>query len=236
MSDLPAFHGLQSRPDVTRFLYWDQRTLEQAAEMLGRVVGMTRIGEDADALRLAVLLADDDSIIGDFSLWRTSREHAQAEIGFILHPDHQGRGYATEAAGELLRIAFSEAGFHRIVGRCDARNTPSATLMERLGMRREGYLRENEFVKGEWTDELVYAILAERVGYPNSERARVEEARGVQGALDGPHGCNVGGTAVALQPARLGHANAVLRAHRPAERDGERQDGVVDGVIVGVGA
>ena len=148
MADLPAFHALQSRPDVTRFLYWDDRTLEQSAEMLGRVVGMTGITDDSDALRLAVLLAGDDAVIGDFSLWRTSREHAQAEIGFILHPDHQCRGYATEAARELLRIGFTEAGFHRIVGRCDARNTPSATLMERLGMRREAHLRRERVREG----------------------------------------------------------------------------------------
>jgi RimJ/RimL family protein N-acetyltransferase len=59
----------------------------------------------------------------------------------------------------VLRIGFEEVGFHRIVGRCDARNTRSAVLMERLGMRREADFRQNEFNKGEWTDELLYAIL-----------------------------------------------------------------------------
>jgi len=48
---------------------------------------------------------------------------------------------------------------HRIIGRCDARNTASARLMGRLGMRREAHFRENEWFKDEWGDELIYAML-----------------------------------------------------------------------------
>jgi RimJ/RimL family protein N-acetyltransferase len=59
----------------------------------------------------------------------------------------------------MLRLGFVELGLHRIIGQCDARNTASARVMERLGMRREAHLIANEFVKGEWTDELIYAML-----------------------------------------------------------------------------
>ncbi len=59
----------------------------------------------------------------------------------------------------MLRLGFEELGLHRIIGRCDARNIASGRLMERLEMRREAHLIESEFVKGEWADELVYAIL-----------------------------------------------------------------------------
>jgi RimJ/RimL family protein N-acetyltransferase len=61
----------------------------------------------------------------------------------------------------MLRLGFEGLGLHRIVGRCDARNRASAKVMERLGMRREAYFRQNEIVRGEWTDELVYAMLAD---------------------------------------------------------------------------
>jgi RimJ/RimL family protein N-acetyltransferase len=60
----------------------------------------------------------------------------------------------------LLRLGFDELGLHRIVGRLDARNAASARLLQRLGMRSEAHLVENEYVKGEWTDEAVYALLA----------------------------------------------------------------------------
>ena len=57
-------------------------------------------------------------------------------------------------------MGFDELGLHRIEGRIDARNTPSARVLERLGMRREAHFVQNEFIKGEWTDEVVYAVLA----------------------------------------------------------------------------
>lgn len=159
-ADLDALQAMHGRQDVTRYLYWEPRSREDTRELLGRLKRMTGFEGDGDALRLAAGLKGSRDVVGDFSLWRTSAEHNQAEIGFVVHPDHHGKGYATEAASVLLRIGFEEARFHRIVGRCDARNDASARLMERLGMRREAHLRENEFVKGEWTDELVYAILA----------------------------------------------------------------------------
>lgn len=79
----------------------------------------------------------------------------------MFSPDYQGLGLATEGAAELLRIGFDGLRLHRLCGRCDARNQASARLMERLGMRKEAHLVQNERVKGEWTDELVFAILAE---------------------------------------------------------------------------
>ena len=101
-----------------------------------------------------------DELIGDFSVWRTSREHLQGELGFVVHPDHQGKGYGAEAARLMLQMGFERLGFHRIVGQCDPRNAASTALMERLGMRREAHLLQNQLVKGEWVDTLVYAILA----------------------------------------------------------------------------
>jgi RimJ/RimL family protein N-acetyltransferase len=111
-------------------------------------------------LVLAVERRDSGALIGDVNLRWLSAEHQQGEIGFVLHPDHHGQGFAREAATEMLRLGFEGLGLHRIIGRCDARNVASARLMERLGMRREAYLRENERVKGEWCDEYVYAMLA----------------------------------------------------------------------------
>jgi RimJ/RimL family protein N-acetyltransferase len=62
-------------------------------------------------------------------------------------------------AGEVLRLAFEEFGRHRVIGRIDARNEASGRVVERLGMRREAHFVQNELLKGEWTDEVVYAVL-----------------------------------------------------------------------------
>ena len=72
----------------------------------------------------------------------------------------QGQGYATEAARALLALAFESYGLHRVFGRLEARNVASARVLERIGMRREAHLVENEWIKGEWQSELVYALLA----------------------------------------------------------------------------
>jgi RimJ/RimL family protein N-acetyltransferase len=159
--DFDAVFAIESRPDVMRYLYWEPRTPDEARASLDRRVRMTSLEDDAAGLRLAVVRRDSAQLIGDFSLRLRSREDRQGEIGFMFHPDHQGRGYATEAGRAVLGLGFETFGLHRIFGSCDARNSGSARLMERLGMRLEGTLRETEYVKGVWCDELIYAVLAD---------------------------------------------------------------------------
>jgi RimJ/RimL family protein N-acetyltransferase len=84
----------------------------------------------------------------------------QCEIGFTIAPRYQGRGYATEAVRLLAGYLFAR-GTHRITACCDERNTASVAVLERLAMRREGHLRQSTWAKGEWTDDLLYALLHE---------------------------------------------------------------------------
>jgi RimJ/RimL family protein N-acetyltransferase len=109
---------------------------------------------------LAVELIATGELVGHVSLIVTAPEHRQGEIGFIVHPDRHGHGDATEAARALLAIAFEDYELHRVCGRLEPRNEASARVLEKLGMRREGLLVENEWVKGEWQSELIYALLA----------------------------------------------------------------------------
>jgi RimJ/RimL family protein N-acetyltransferase len=98
-------------------------------------------------------------LAGDVMLFWSSDEHRSGEIGYVFNPDQAGRGYATEAAEGLLSLAFDGLGLHRVVARVDARNVPSARVAQRLRMRQEAHLVENEWFKGEWSDELQFAIL-----------------------------------------------------------------------------
>ena len=157
--DFDDLYAIQSRPDVTRYLYWGPRDRVQVRESLRKKIASDRLRAEGDDLTPAVVLPQTGTVIGDVMLMWVSGEHRQGEIGYIFHPAHGGRGHATEAARAMLRLAFDGLGLHRVVGRIDGRNTASARVLERLGMRREAQLVENELVKGEWTDEVIYAIL-----------------------------------------------------------------------------
>ena len=112
-----------------------------------------------------VLIGDLMIAIGDAWAQAEVKDRAsgvQAEIGWCLSPEHQGRGYATEAVRELLRICFEELGLRRVVAMCFADNVPSWRLMERLGMRREEYaVRDSLHRSGEWLDGMTYALLVD---------------------------------------------------------------------------
>jgi RimJ/RimL family protein N-acetyltransferase len=157
--DFDALYAMQSRPDIVRYLYWNPRTEAEVREALGKKLMSVRIHDQDDVIALAAVRKDTGEIVGDFILYLLSAQHETGEIGFIVHPDHQGHGFATEAAREFLRIGFEGVRLHRVIGRVEARNTASVRVLEKIGMRREAHLVENEWVKGEWQSELVYAML-----------------------------------------------------------------------------
>ena len=166
--DLAGLHAILSREDVVRYLYPPPATEDEVRERLGRRIPRTRFAHSGDGLGFAAVRRDTGELIGDCSLTLVSAEHRQGEVGFVFHPDHHGRGYATEAARPLLALGFETFGLHRIVGRLEARNVASARVLERLGMRREAHLAENEMVKGEWQSEMVYALLGRE--WPTASR------------------------------------------------------------------
>jgi [ribosomal protein S5]-alanine N-acetyltransferase len=108
---------------------------------------------------LAITLVTSNQLIGAAMLRVHDATHGQGEIGYFLHPDHWGKGLATEAATLLLDFGFADVGLHRVFGTCDPRNTPSARVMAKLGMVREGRLRETMHLRDGWRDSDVYSLL-----------------------------------------------------------------------------
>ncbi|KAB2353629.1 GNAT family N-acetyltransferase [Actinomadura montaniterrae] len=157
--DLESLYAYQSLPEVARFLYWEPRDREESRSFLREKMAAATLEKEGDWLVLAVEWRETGDLVGEVNLQWRSREHRQGEIGYILNPSFHGKGFATEAAEEVLRLGFEGLGLHRIVGRLDGRNAASARVLERLGMRREAHLVQNELVKGEWTDEVIYAML-----------------------------------------------------------------------------
>jgi RimJ/RimL family protein N-acetyltransferase len=157
--DLDGLYAIQSRPDVARYLYWEPRDREQVRQALGIKIRQCALDDEGQVLNVAVIRRETGALMGDANLQWISREHRQGEIGYSFNPECHGRGFATEAAEVMLRLGFEGLKLHRIVGRLDARNEASARVLKRLGMRHEAHLVQNEFVKGEWADEAIYAML-----------------------------------------------------------------------------
>ena len=154
--DFDALHALYSSAEVVRWLYYDPATPEDTRTRLARKIAGRELTEEG-GLSAAVELKDG-TYVGDAVLFYGSVEHRTLEVGFSFDPGHHGNGYAPEAARALVDWAFAQ-GMHRVIGRLEPRNTASARVLEKLGMRLEAHLLENEWVKGEWQSELVYAIL-----------------------------------------------------------------------------
>jgi RimJ/RimL family protein N-acetyltransferase len=159
--DLDALYAYQRLPEVARYLMWPPRDRDQVVEALRYRIEHPTLEKEGDVLVLAVEHAETGALVGDVNLSWMSEWNKTGEFGFVFDPRHHGKGYAREAATEMLRLGFEQLGLHRIIGRADARNDASAGLMTRLGLRMEAHFVKNEFVKGEWTDEVVFAMLGE---------------------------------------------------------------------------
>ncbi|MFF2371938.1 GNAT family N-acetyltransferase [Agromyces sp. NPDC058110] len=188
-SDADDVWEYQRLPEVLRYIPWPERDRAQAREHTEKRAGLRRLERDEDAIFFAMELvgeprmpptdvaggpldasvtADDvtndggrtgSRVIGDVMLRLDAAEHAQLEIGWVVHPAFQGRGLAREAAAAVMDVAFGTLRAHRVHALLDARNAASAALCERLGMRREATILEEEFNDGEWQDTAMYGIL-----------------------------------------------------------------------------
>ena len=154
--DFDLLYRLQSDPVVVQWLYNGTRDEAETRVLLERKLAGAELREEGDWLSCVVAAAGEP--VGDIGFNWVSVEHRTGELGFMFDPRSQGRGYATEAARAIVDWAFG-AGFHRVIGRTETRNAASARVLEKLGMRLEAHLVENEWIKGEWQSELQYAIL-----------------------------------------------------------------------------
>ncbi|BCW87762.1 Spermidine N(1)-acetyltransferase [Alphaproteobacteria bacterium SO-S41] len=160
-SDFEDIAAQMGDAGVTRYLYWGPRTREESRIAFEKRMTGNVIAPGVDYIALVIADAATGRFAGEVSLMHMANPHRNGEIGYILHPDFHGRGVATEAATAMRDIAFRELGLHRLTAGCDDRNTGSWRVMEKLGMRREAHFVRNEFVKGEWTGGIIYAMLDE---------------------------------------------------------------------------
>jgi RimJ/RimL family protein N-acetyltransferase len=158
VSDSAAVLAYRADPAVARYQPWQPRNEGEVIRWI-RSQGEIAVDTPGTWFQLAILLREGGALIGDISLHFPAEEPRQAEFGITLAPGFQGRGYATEALRAVLRYLAVDLRKHRVFARVDPRNARSVALLERVGMRWEGHLRESCLLHGEWADDYIYAIL-----------------------------------------------------------------------------
>jgi len=157
--DFDAMHAMRSDEEVARYLYGEKLSPDETRSLLAVKIAGASWAHEGDWLTAAAVERASGVTVGDVSMRWVSERDRTAEVGFVFDPRQQGKGFATEAAHALVDWVFTSAGFHRVIGRTEARNVASARVLEKLGMRLEAQFVENEWVKGEWQSEHVYAVL-----------------------------------------------------------------------------
>jgi RimJ/RimL family protein N-acetyltransferase len=157
--DIPDLLVLASQPSVAKeFSHAIQATEESVRAYIDRQNSYQPFEQDK-VFELAIERQEDGKVIGLVGMIREG--HGQAEIGWAIGVEHRGQGYATEAARALVAYGVALLGLHRIHADTSTDNLASWRIMERLGMRREGLLREAFYEGGKWADRYIYAILAD---------------------------------------------------------------------------
>ena len=163
LSDSAEVFAYRSDPEVARFQMWDPRDVKEVHSFIEDLRDLRPNTPDT-WYQLAITLRESGLLIGDCGLHFPLKEPSQVEVGITLAPAHQRQGYATEALERVMEYLFVSLGKHRIYARVDPRNEASMALLERVGMRKEAHLRESVWNKGEWADDLIYAILEREWG------------------------------------------------------------------------
>lgn len=113
-----------------------------------------------NARNFPVLLKKDQTLIGHIEFHKYFGEHTY-EIGWVFNPKYYNKGYASEASYSILKYGFETMKLHRIIATCQPENIPSYRVMEKIGMRREGFFKKCIPQGNEWWDEYYYALLDE---------------------------------------------------------------------------
>ena len=145
------------------YLVYQYEEIEELSKEQTYKKYMDKINEMEEAqgksLILLICVLPDETPVGEVHIKLNWEEIREWEVGYTLHPDYWGNGYASEAAKLALKHVFDNQNAHKVVGFCNANNAKSANLMERVGMKRDGILREGKLWRNEWCDEYVYSIL-----------------------------------------------------------------------------
>jgi RimJ/RimL family protein N-acetyltransferase len=156
VADAPVLAAYRAVTEIARFQSWTMPfTVEAARQML---TDQEHVDDLPEQGWVQIAIEHAGNIVGDLAVHRADDGHI-AEVGFTLAPQHHGKGFASEALAAMIDALFAHTEVHRIVASVDPANFASMRVIEHLGFRYEGIARRAELVRGEWVDDMRFALL-----------------------------------------------------------------------------
>jgi len=157
--DWQAVLAYQSKPDYLRLQTWEERTEQDVQAFIQQFITWQQEQPRTKFQFAITLSAKPQQLIGICGIRKETVDSQEADVGYEIDPSFWGHGYATETARKLLAFGFDELQLHRIWAWTLLDNVASSRVLEKLGMQREGQLRQNRWIKGRWRDSVIYGIL-----------------------------------------------------------------------------
>ena len=169
-TDAETVYTYQVDPEVSRYQNWPFLSIDSLRAFLARQHGLEPF-TSADWFQIGITLRDTGEVVGDCGLHARDNDRRQVELGITLARSFQHRGLGSEALSALLEFLFNRPDTHRVYCSADPRNRPCLRLLERAGMRREAHMIESLWIKGEWVDDVIFAILRREWRGPRLNKA-----------------------------------------------------------------
>ena len=148
------------RSDVEIMRYICRPKPKDIDDILQFIQQINNMIDGNDGVAWAMALKGNPKLMGHISFHHLLKEHYRAEVGYMMHPDHYGKGLMNEALKAVLNYGFNSIGVHSVEANVSPENTASRKLLERNNFIQEAHFKENFYWEGEFLDSIIYSLLA----------------------------------------------------------------------------
>lgn len=155
--DVDEVFFLRSDKEIMKYI--PRPLAKTKADALERIQMFRDHKENEEGIHWAITTNRNDRMTGIISLFKIDKENFRAEIGYILHPDHQGKGILGEALQKVMEFGFTHCNFHMLTAVIDPRNSASERVLQRANFTKEAHFKEDFYYDGEFLDSIHYSII-----------------------------------------------------------------------------
>ena len=158
-ADATAVFHYRSDAETNKYQGFIPKTIQEVEAFIAK--NSNQININNTWFQLVIVEESTNQIIGDIGIHFIGDDGFQCEIGCTLNKNYHKKGFATETLQAVISYLFKDLTKHRIITSIDPENINSIRLIERLGFRKEAHFKKSLWIKGEWVDDVIYALLSE---------------------------------------------------------------------------